>query len=89
VGTRTNCGRPPAFLPGRTTARGHRVLWFSLEALGALVRSHRSDDSVDRAISRLVRSDLVVVDDIGMLPVGPDAAEGYGRCPSPQSWGHF
>lgn len=59
--------------------RGLRVAWFSLEALGALVRRHRTDDSVGRAISRLLRSNLVVVDDIGMLPVGPDAAEGFYR----------
>jgi DNA replication protein DnaC len=59
--------------------RGRRVLWFSLEALGAIVHRHRADDSVGRAISRLLRADLVVVDDIGMLPVGPDAAQGFYR----------
>lgn len=58
---------------------GMRVAWFSLEALGALVRRHRTDDSVGRAISRLLRAHLVVVDDIGMLPVGSDAAEGFYR----------
>jgi DNA replication protein DnaC len=59
--------------------QGMRVAWFSLEALGALVRRHRTDDSVTRAIARLLRANLVVVDDIGMLPVGQDAAEGFYR----------
>jgi DNA replication protein DnaC len=58
---------------------GRRVAWFSLEALGVLVRRHRADDSVTKAITRILRADLVVVDDIGLLPVGPDAAEGLYR----------
>jgi DNA replication protein DnaC len=58
---------------------GLRVAWFSLEALGALVRRHRADDSVARGMARILRADLVVVDDIGLLPVSPDAAEGLYR----------
>lgn len=58
---------------------GRRVAWFSLESLGVLVRRHRADDTVTRAIGRILRADLVVVDDIGLLPVGPDAAEGLYR----------
>jgi DNA replication protein DnaC len=59
--------------------RGMRVAWFSLESLGALVRRHRVDDSVPRAMGRILRANLVVVDDVGMLPVGADAAEGFYR----------
>jgi DNA replication protein DnaC len=58
---------------------GRKVAWFSLETLGVLVRRHRADDSVTRAVARILRADLVVVDDIGLLPVGPDAAEGLYR----------
>ena len=58
---------------------GRRVAWFSLEGLGALVRRHRADDSMTRAIARILRADLVVVDDIGLLPVNVDAAEGLYR----------
>jgi DNA replication protein DnaC len=58
---------------------GRRVAWFSLETLGVLVRRHRADDSVTRAIARILRADLVVVDDIGLLPVVADAAEGLYR----------
>ena len=51
------------------------VDWFSLESLGALVRRHRVDDTVTKAITRILRSDLVMVmvDDIGLLAVGTDA----------------
>jgi DNA replication protein DnaC len=58
---------------------GMRVAWFTLEALGVLVRRHRADDSVTKAITRILRADLAVVDDIGLLPVSPDAAEGLYR----------
>ncbi|MEO5321647.1 IS21-like element helper ATPase IstB [Arthrobacter sp. CC3] len=58
---------------------GMRVAWFRLEDLGQLIRAHRTDDSVTRAINRVLRADLVVVDDIGLLAVGADAAEGLYR----------
>lgn len=58
---------------------GKHVAWFTLEALGVLIRKHRADDSLSKAIARILRADLVVVDDIGLLPVGPDAAEGLYR----------
>jgi hypothetical protein len=44
-------------------------------ALAVLLRRHRADDSVNGAIGRLIRADLIVIDDIGMLPVAPSAAE--------------
>lgn len=59
--------------------QGYRVAWCSLEQLGALVRSHRVDDSVGRSVERLLRADLICIDDIGLLPVGGDAAEGFFR----------
>jgi len=58
---------------------GRRVAWFSLENLGVLVRRHRADDTVTRAVARILSADLVVVDDIGLLPVASDAAEGLYR----------
>ncbi|MCZ2404080.1 ATP-binding protein [Paenarthrobacter sp. Z7-10] len=58
---------------------GKRVAWFRLEDLGALVRAHRSDDSVSRVVARILRAELIIVDDIGLLEVGADAAEGLYR----------
>ena len=58
---------------------GLKVAWFTLESLGALVRRSRADDSVVKAVQRILRAELVVVDDIGLLPVSPDAAEGLYR----------
>jgi len=58
---------------------GLKVAWFTLEDLGMLLRRHRADDTVTKAITRVLRADLVVVDDIGLLPVAQDAAEGLYR----------
>jgi DNA replication protein DnaC len=58
---------------------GLNVAWFTLESLGVLLRRHRADDTVTKAITRILRADLIVVDDIGLLPVGSDAAEGLYR----------
>jgi DNA replication protein DnaC len=58
---------------------GHHVSWFSLEDLGALLHRHRADDSVGRAIRRIMRADLVIIDDIGLLPVAEDTAEALYR----------
>jgi DNA replication protein DnaC len=58
---------------------GLTVAWFSVEDLGALVRRHRVDDSVSKAFAALSSVSLTVVDDIGLLPVSADAAEGLYR----------
>ena len=59
--------------------QGLRVAWFTLEDLGHLLRRHRADDTVTKAIARILRADVVVVNDIGLLPVSHDAAEGLYR----------
>lgn len=58
---------------------GLRVAWFGIEDLGALVRRHRVDDSIAKAFTPLLRADLVIVDDIGLLALSADAAEGLYR----------
>jgi len=45
----------------------------------AAVRRHRADDTVAKAIRAILRAELIVVDDIGLLPVAPDAAEDLYR----------
>jgi DNA replication protein DnaC len=59
--------------------RGRRVAWFTLESLAETVRRAQADAAVSRVIARIVRADLVVVDDVGMLPVGPAEAEAFYR----------
>ncbi|MEW1635273.1 ATP-binding protein [Streptomyces sp. NPDC093801] len=58
---------------------GMTVAWFPIEDLGDLIRRHRVDDSVSKAIGRITRTDLIIAVDIGLLPVSPDAAEDFYR----------
>ena len=58
---------------------GYKVSWFALEQLGRLVRRHRVDSSVDRAVQRIVKVDLIVIDEIGHLPVSQETAEAFFR----------
>lgn len=48
---------------------GMTVAWFTIEDLGALVRRYRADDSLARAMARLIRTDLIIVDALGLLPL--------------------
>jgi len=56
-----------------------RVAWFTLETLTAAISRAKADGSVARTVARICRSELIVVDDIGMLPAGQDAAEAFYR----------
>ena len=73
---RPTSSKPSATPPSTTaaTSNGSR-----LEALGALVHRHRADGTTTRAIRKLMRADLICIDDIGLLPVSNDTAEALYR----------
>lgn len=56
-----------------------RVAWFTLESLTATITRAKVDGTTARTVARICRCDLIVVDDIGMLPAGQDAAEAFYR----------
>src|SRR5690606_39972309 len=56
-----------------------RVSWFTLETLAAAVGRAKVDGTISRAIGRICRSDIIVIDDIGLLPVSHDTAEAFYR----------
>lgn len=58
---------------------GHKVSWFSLEHLGAIVRRHGADDTTGKAIRRTMRANVIVIDDVGLLPVATETAEALYR----------
>ena len=59
--------------------QGKTVAFHTLETLAALIGRHRPDQSIAKAISRLIRADLIVIDDVGLLPVSAEAAEALFR----------
>lgn len=58
---------------------GMRVSWFTLETLTAAIGRAVVDGSVARTVQRITRADLIVIDDIGMLPAGQAAGEAFYR----------
>ena len=58
---------------------GKTVSWQTLESLAALLHRHRADDSVAKAIGQLIRADLIIIDDVGLLPITPAEAEALFR----------
>ena len=58
---------------------GMRVSWFSLETLTATMARAKVDASINRVVTKICRAELIVIDDIGMLPAGQDAAEAFYR----------
>lgn len=58
---------------------GMRVSWFTLESLTAAFGRAAADGSIAKTITKITRAELVVIDDIGMLPSGQAAAEAFYR----------
>lgn len=58
---------------------GMRVSWFTLESLTTAIGRAAVDGSVARTVQRITRADLIVIDDIGMLPAGQAAGEAFYR----------
>ena len=58
---------------------GMRVAWFTLETLTATIGRAAVDGTVAKTIARITRAELIVVDDIGMLPAGQAAGEAFYR----------
>lgn len=58
---------------------GMRVSWFTLESLTTAIGRAGADGSISKVIAKITRAELIVVDDIGMLPSGQAAAEAFYR----------
>lgn len=59
--------------------RGLRVSWFTLETLTQTITRSKVDATTAKVVARICRADLIVVDDIGMLPCGQAEAEALYR----------
>ena len=66
----------------RAIDSGLKVSWFTLETLTHAIDRSKVDASTAKVVARICRADVIVVDDIGMLPAGQAEAEalyrGYG-----------
>ena len=75
-GSATGAGRRSSPRPSasKSSSRGCGSPGFRLEHLGTLLRAHRSAETVGRVVAWILRADLIVVDDVGLLEVAADAA---------------
>ena len=58
---------------------GKTVAWHTPETLAALIHRHRADDSDQQGDQQADPLDLILIDDVGLLPVSADAAEAMFR----------
>jgi hypothetical protein len=56
-----------------------REAWFTLETLTATIGRAAIDGTTAKAIAKITRCELIVIDDIGMLPAGQAAGEAFYR----------
>jgi len=79
--------------PGQLAVeQGLHVAWFTLEDLGGLIRRHRADDTVAKAIRAILRAELIVVEDIGLYRshrTPPKASTAASTPPTVRSGGHL
>ncbi|MFN3327081.1 MAG: IS21-like element helper ATPase IstB [Bryobacteraceae bacterium] len=62
----------------RAVRRGHTVLYTSATALFAQLRAARGDGSYDRRLLRYTGPDLLIIDDLGLMPLrGDEPADLY------------
>jgi DNA replication protein DnaC len=59
--------------------QGMRVRWNTLETLGDLLTQAKVDGTVTRTIAKICQADIVVIDDIGDLPIDSTQAEAFYR----------
>ena len=55
------------------------IIWNTLETLGDQLAQAKLDGTVTRTIAKICRADIIVIDDIGVLPVEPIQAEAFYR----------
>jgi DNA replication protein DnaC len=63
----------------RAIDSGLKVSWFTLETLTHTIGRSKVDASTSKVVSRICRADLIIIDDIGMLPAGQAEAEALYR----------
>jgi len=66
-------------LAHKVVTTGGKAQWLTLAHLEELVAAYRVDNRVEKKIHTLTNCDLIVIDDIGLLPVSDQAAEALYR----------
>jgi hypothetical protein len=73
---------PHRSAPPSRDRQGPRPFLAHARLARGLFRRHGADDSIDNAITKLIRSHLILIDDVGLLPVSADGAYESARSQS-------
>jgi DNA replication protein DnaC len=66
-------------LAHKVVTTGGKAQWLTLAQFEELIAAYRVDNRVEKKIHTLTNCDLIVIDDIGLLPVSDQAAEALYR----------
>lgn len=66
-------------LAHKVVTTGGKAQWFTLTQLEELLVAYQVDNRVEKKIHSLTNCDLMVIDDIGLLPISGQAAEAFYR----------
>lgn len=58
---------------------GGKATWLTIQRIEELIGSHRIDFTISKQVKKLISTSLIVIDDIGLLPISEHAAEGLYR----------
>jgi len=58
---------------------GMRVAWYNSETIATMLATAKLTDSLAGTLGRLKRLDLIVIDDVGILPIDQDTSEALYR----------
>ena len=66
-------------LASESIEAGMRVAWFNSETLTATIATAKAQDTLGPTLAKFKRLDLVVLDDLGILPIGASGSEALYR----------
>jgi DNA replication protein DnaC len=66
-------------LASQAIEAGMRVIWYNSDTLSRMIRAAKLTDGLNQAITKLNRFDLLVIDDLGLLPIDIEVSEAIYR----------
>ena len=66
-------------LAHKCVTQGGKAKWMTMTNISEMVTSYQIDNTLSKQVIRLVNTDLLIIDDIGLLPVTDAGAQGLYR----------
>ena len=66
-------------LAHKCVTQGGKAKWMTMTNISEMVTSYQIDNTLSKQVKRLVNTDLLIIDDIGLLPVTDAGAQGLYR----------